>query len=101
MTKIYAGYDYKGKHLLSGVYAHGTLNDKSGYDFCFVDDGFDRSVERIEEVIAVTPDGEEIPAIMFFWHRHDFGQGGLVVEVDDAHYMKDAQKKFDERAEDI
>ncbi len=52
------------------VYADGTLEFKAGYDIVGYssDDVFDFKNDRIETVTAVLPTGEEVEAILFFWH---------------------------------
>ena len=101
MTKLYVAYELENKKFMNGVYAHGNLQDMAGIDYVYADDDFDRDTERIEDVTAILPSGEERQARLFFWHRRTFSQAGLVVEIGDTDFMKDAQKKFDERAKDI
>jgi hypothetical protein len=53
------------------VYAHGVLEDVVGYDIvCYnaATDKFDFRHDRIEPVTAVLPNGNEIPAFLYFWH---------------------------------
>lgn len=118
-TKIYIeGFD--GTIQINGarktchyVYAHGSLARKAHYDITDypAEQGFDFKTDRIEDVIAVLPDGEEVEAKLFFWHNEPddeyckramerdpvYGCHGLVVASDDKRYLEDAQMKFDKR----
>lgn len=52
------------------VYADGELEWRAGYDIVRYseDDTFDFVTDRIEQVVAVLPDGEELEATLFYWH---------------------------------
>lgn len=52
------------------IYADGDLEALAGYDIVGynVDDGFDFTTDRIEQVIAVLYNGTEVPATLFLWH---------------------------------
>ena len=62
------------------IYAHGKLEKFAKFDLCAfekenktraeVEAEFDYSNDRIENIVAVLPNGEEIPAVLFFWHKH-------------------------------
>ena len=82
MMKLYVeGYDLgKHEHLdalgeewetAHYVYADGILEDMAHYDIvgysCY--DNFDFKTDRTENVIAVLPSGEEVDAVLFFWHE--------------------------------
>ena len=99
------------------VYAHGRLERKAGYDIVgySATQGFDFKNDRIENVIAVLPDGEEVESTLFFWHEEPYddackramerdpvyGCHGLLVASDDTGYLIDARIKFDERRDFI
>ena len=52
------------------IYAHGKLADLAKFDLCAFETEFDYSNDRIENIVAVLPNGEEVPALLFFWHRY-------------------------------
>ena len=95
------------------VYAHGTLMDAAGYDivYCTSRKRFNLRKDRIEDVIAILPDGEEIPATLYFWHNVLKNKAqkeavridpacychGLVVAKNDTGAMRYAQKCYDEK----
>ena len=95
------------------VYAHGILEEKAGYDIvCYPEtDTFDYENDRIEDVIAVLSNGEEIKSKLFFWHSAPYNDDerrymrnhpifnchGLIIAENDAEAMKDAQRKYGER----
>lgn len=61
-------YQDKGERTAHYVYADGEI--EPGFDIvCYSEsDGFDYWNDRIEDVVAVWPDGTEIQARLFFWH---------------------------------
>ena len=99
------------------VYAHGILEEKSKYDIvCYPEtETFDFRNDRIEDVVAVMPEGERIDARLFFWHSAPYDEmsrsymekhpvylcHGLLVAIDDTEALKDAEKKYSERRDFI
>ena len=75
------------------IYLHGKLNKENGYDHCGIfsfpkEDGvYDCNVKMFYWSIECSY------GCVNRWTRHR----GLVVEIGDEVYMRDAQKKFDER----
>ncbi len=98
------------------VYAHGLLEELAGYDIVgqLVTDKYEQK-DLIEDVIAVLPDGKEMPATVFIWiatmmhpyddwrtgEQYDIIDGtrllGLLVAKEDAEAMEYARKKYDEK----
>ena len=57
-------------HTAHFVYADGELENHAGYDIvCCADTKFNFRDDRIEDVVAVLPDGTEIESKLFFWHE--------------------------------
>lgn len=99
------------------VYAHGILSEKSRYDIvCYPEnETFDFVNDRVEDVIAVLYNGEEYKAKLFFWHSDPYDDysrrhmernpiyncHGLLVAVEDAEALEDAEKKYNERRDFI
>ena len=75
MKKLYVeGANYKtavpAPYTTHYVYAHGLLESKAHYDIvCAAEDDFNFRDDRVEEVVAVLPDGTEMEAVLFFWHE--------------------------------
>lgn len=94
------------------VYAHGELQKRAMYDITTCIEEFDYVTDRIEEVIAVLPNGDEIPSRLFFWHSSPDDEAdaayarrnptylchGLVCALSDIEALECAQHAFDEES---
>lgn len=87
--------------LTSFIYAHGELDDKCGYDLVYIP-GY-RSAYDMEDgdydVTFIYPDSTEVSAKLFVWTDKYGHHRGLCVDKTDLHYLKDAQKKYETKAE--
>ena len=120
MQKLYIeGSDYKlalDRELETTchfVYAHSKLEWKAGYDIvCYnKNDGFDFKTDRVENVIAVLPNGKRVRAKLFFWHGKPYDEmsarymkqnpvyrcHGLLVSRNDKYGLADARQKYNEK----
>ena len=116
MQKLYiANQDYEtcaeSPRTCHFVYAHGSLEEKARFDIVAYSgkDGFDFRTDRIEDVIAVLPDGEEINAKLFFWHDAPYDEDsrifmerdpvyrchGRVIACDDTESLREMEKKME------
>ena len=94
------------KELVHGSwqYLHGSLEDESGYDkFAWLDE---QPKERgIYPVMVHLYNGKEpmksIESLAFVWYDVYDHLRGLVVAIDDTHYLSDAIKKYNSNTETI
>lgn len=98
----YNNGDYESR--CGDIYLHGKLDKDNGYDHCGIFSFPDE--DGIYDCKVMMPNGDRRKAKLFYWSiRRDDGYGehlwtmhrGLVVEIGDEEYMRDAQKKFDKR----
>ena len=86
------------------VYAHGSLEEKAGYDIVLHDrnDNFDYKTDHVDDVIAVLSDGTEIESRLFFWHYPPCNYyKGLLIQIGDDAAMAYAEKVFNSKEEFI
>lgn len=75
------------------VYAEGKLEEMAGRDIVghLANEIFDYKNDRVEDVIAVLPNGREIKAKLFFWNAQ-----GRVVAANDKEAIEQVISKMDE-----
>lgn len=94
-----------------GVYLHGELEKKNGYDLCKVDEcesGFYRDKPDGIYPCTVVINGKQYESTMYLWQiPFDCGNRivnqtkGLVVRNDDTKHMDDAKDKYERKTEYI
>lgn len=87
----------------SYVYSHGWLEDQVGYYVVNLEATADEYnlADGIHEVVAVKPNGDEIPSLLYFWHDDEGQQHGFVCAMNDSEAQGDAKRKFEIRAHSI
>ena len=92
----------------NGIYAHGELEEMYGYDLVTVYNWgalMDDVEDGIYDVKFICPDNTIVKAKAFVWCGKiicgERWMKGLIVKVGDDEFMKDAQEKYDAKAECI
>lgn len=114
LDKDNPGEYISGCDFIGGVYLHGVLQDKAGYDLIQTDTitkGFlENAQDGIYDVTVCiknkkTSDFNDIICFkskLFFWETDSFCFSkqfrGLICAIDDTEALKDAQEKFEKRS---
>lgn len=85
------------------VYAYGWLELKVGNDIIYLEPDINQQnlTDEVYKVIAVTPDGCELPSFLYFWHDNRGHQHGLVCAANDSMAQDCARSVFEKRMRHI
>ena len=88
----------------SWIYLHGQLEEINGFDLCRVE-GLELPPKEedfgIHDVITII-DGLEYPSKLYLWkRRYSCSWAGLVVGIYDTEGIREAEKMFNKKSEDV